>query len=556
MSHSRGKKRSGFVVQGTILAGASVLVRVIGLIYRIPLTNIIGDEGNALYSVAFEVYSIALLLSSYSLPLAVSKLVSIRVAKRELTNAYRVWKGAMVFSILVGALIAILVFLQAEFIADTIMKAPLSSYALKVLAPCLFIVAVLGVIRGYCQGIGTTIPTAISQVLEQVVNAIVSIVAASILFQMGAEVVDAEATTLLGPAYGAAGGTLGTVVGAFFALAFMTLIFVAYRPMLKKQLAREHDVEVESYSNIYKVLFLTIIPVVLSTAVYNISTVLDQGIYNNLMLAQGYSEAEYLSLWGIYTGKFRVLQNVPLGVTNAFATAVIPSIAAAVAAKNRKEAHKKINLAIRLSMIIGIPCAVAFLMLGSPILILLFGDSRTTSALIMALGSVSVVCYCLSTVSNAILQATDHMAIPLRNAAISLVVHLLALYLMLGVFKWGIYAVIASNIVFSLLMCILNSLALKKRLRFRQEKKKTFIIPAVSSLIMGTIALILIHLFELFMPQILATLLVFILAILMYGLLMVVLGGVTEKDLYEMPKGAKIAGILRKMRILHADMID
>ena len=169
------KKEKNFLVQGSILAIAGVITKIIGVIYRVPLMNIVGDEGMGYYSVAFSIYTVALMLTSYSLPLAVSKLVSARVARGEYKNAYKVFKGAMTFAILGGGLVSLIIFFGADFIADSVMHLDKSAYALRVLAPCILVVALLGVIRGFFQGNGSMVPTAVSQVVEQIVNAVASV---------------------------------------------------------------------------------------------------------------------------------------------------------------------------------------------------------------------------------------------------------------------------------------------------------------------------------------------------------------------------------------------
>lgn len=161
------KKRSesNFLVQGSILAAASIISRIIGLLYRIPLKSIIGDIGNDYYSTAMEIYSILLLISSYSLPLAVSKLVSTRMAKGQRKNAYRLFKGALIFALISGTAAGLIVFFGAGVITTYIVRTPLSIFALQVLAPTLLAVAVLGVIRGFFQGMGTMMPSAVSQLI-------------------------------------------------------------------------------------------------------------------------------------------------------------------------------------------------------------------------------------------------------------------------------------------------------------------------------------------------------------------------------------------------------
>ncbi len=544
------KKNPGFVLQGIILASASILVRIIGLIYRIPLTNILGDEGNAFYSNAFEVYNIALLLSSYSIPLAVSKLVSARVHIGERSNAFRVFKAAFVFAGTVGLVVSFIIFFGADYIADTIMKMPMSSYALKVLAPCLFVVAVLGVMRGYCQGIGTTIPTALSQVFEQIINAVVSIVAASYLFQFGMSLKEYQENQLLAPAYGAAGGTTGTIAGAIAALGFMIFVLFLYKKVIKKQIAREQFIVPESYRDIFKVLMLTIVPVVMSTGIYNINSIIDQAMYNNIMVSQGYTQAEYATLWGIFSGKYTVLLNVPLGISSALAVSVIPSLAAAYASKNRSEVYEKIGLAMRLSMLIAMPSFIVFLIYSRNIQELLFNDNTNTAMYILSLGSISVIFYCLSTITNAILQGIDRMVVPIRNALISLVIHLLSLYIMLEFLKWNIYGVIISKIIFALSMCILNSRALYRVIRYKQEYKKTFFLPLLAAVIMGVVSYGAHFGLTFLIPSKVNTVLTLVVAGGIYVIGLIKLKALDEEELMTIPKGGKIIKLLKKVHLL------
>ena len=164
---SNKKSSTSFLVQGSILAMASIISRIIGLVYRIPLTAIIGNKGNDYYGCAFEIYNILLIISSYSLPLAVSKLVSADMSLGRKKNVYRILKCALIFGLVSGTIAALILFFGAEFITGTIMKTPYSIFAVKVLVPTLIVVAVLGVMRGFFQGLGTMMPSAVSQILEQ-----------------------------------------------------------------------------------------------------------------------------------------------------------------------------------------------------------------------------------------------------------------------------------------------------------------------------------------------------------------------------------------------------
>ena len=545
------EKKDDFLVQGMILAVAMVMTKVIGVVYRIPLTNILGDEGNGFYGYAFEVYAMALMLSSLSLPTAVSKLVSARMAMGQRRNAFRVFLCSLGFSLVVGIFISVLIFFGAGTIASGFMESPLSVYALRVLAVGLFIVALLGVLRGYFQGLGTMMPTAVSQIIEQIINAVISIAGASILFKIGASKGKASGNDLLGPAYGAAGGTLGTVSGALFALLFLLFCMYAFRGHIKKGLKTDRTRRKESYGRILKILILTIIPVIFSTAIYNINQILDLTIFNQVLSAQGFAEKEYMALQGIYTGKYNTLINVPLAMANGLAASVIPSLTAAVTMGAKKEIRNKIDQTIRFTMLIAIPCFVGFVVLASPLMVLLYNDASAVPAATLALGAVTVILYSWSTVSNSILQGLDEMSTPAKNAGISLVVHLLALFLMLVVFKWNIYALVLSNVVFSLCMCILNARAIRKKIGYKQEVKKTFIRPMFAAVLMGVATYVVYLIFDIliggrFIPTILAVLV----AIIVYGVGVLKLGVLSRRDLLALPQGNKIYRVCEKIHLL------
>ena len=544
------KKSNSFLIQGVILAAAGIVTRLIGIAYRIPLNNILGDEGQGFYGYAFSIYNIALLLTSYSLPLAVSKLVSARVSQKQYRNAMRIFKGALSFALVVGAFVAAVIYFGADFIADKLMTVKLSAYALRVLAPGLFIVAVMGVIRGFFQGMGTMVPTAASQIIEQIVNAIVSIIGASYLIKMGKEVAEAKTNPSLPFAYGAAGGTLGTVMGALIGLVFLLILLKAYYPAMKRKSSRDKGHELESYGDVYKILLLTIAPVILSTAIYNISETLDLGIFGKVMFAQGHTDKEIAELSGMLTGKYNTLINIPLAVANALSASLIPSLTATVASGTRKQVNEKINMVIRFSMVIAIPCAVGFLVLGGPILDLLYNGNIDIPTKMLQLGAITVVFYCLSTVTNAILQGVNKMTTPVKHGAISLAVHLAALFIMLVVFKWGIYAVVAGNIVFSLSMCVLNSLALKRATKYKQEITKTFWIPCKSAILMGVITLGSYLLIVKLLPSAIATILALVIAVAVYGVALIKFGALSPEEVQTLPKGNSIYRLFIKLRLM------
>lgn len=549
---TKKKSESGFLVQGSILAVASIISRIIGLLYRIPLRSILGDYGNDYYGTAMEVYSILLIISSYSLPLAVSKLVSTRVARGERKNAYRLFKGALIFALISGTIVGLIVYFGAGFITAYIVNTPLSIFALKVLAPTLLIVAILGVVRGFFQGMGTMMPSAVSQLLEQIINAVVSIWAAYMLFGYGSRIGAVLGNSeQYGAAYGAAGGTIGTGVGALAALLFVAFVFVIYRPVYKHQMSRDRRKGSESYRNIFGVLIMTIIPVLLSTTIYNISSFLDVGIFKHVAAAQGYKEGTYSAMWGIFTGEYKVLINVPIAIASSLAASSVPSLATAFASRDLPQVRRKVASSIRFIMVIAFPCAVGMGVLASPILQLLFHDARELPARMIQVGAVSIVFYSLSTLSNGILQGIDRMKAPVKNAVITLVLHIGILIALMYGLDLNIYAVVWANTFFSFFMCVLNGRAIRRYLKYRQEVVRTFLIPGIASAIMGGAVY---GVYQLLMKLIkmnaVATILSIVVGVMVYGVFLLLMHGLTEKELKAFPKGYLIIRIAKKMHLL------
>lgn len=546
------KKESNFLVQGSILAVASIISRIIGLIYRIPLKSIIGDIGNDYYGTAMEIYSILLLISSYSLPLAVSKLVSTRMAKGQRKNAYRIFRGALIFAFVSGAAAGLIVYFGADFITTYIVRTPLSIFALKVLAPTLFVVAVLGVVRGFFQGMGTMMPSAVSQLIEQVINAVVSVWSAYMLFQYGTKigaVLGNPAT--YAEAYGAAGGTIGTGAGALAALLFTIFVFMIYRPVFRKMTERDRSKNVESYGTIFYVLIMTIIPVLLSTTIYNITSFLDLGVFKQIAALQGYKAKDYSTMWGVYVGEYKVLINVPIAIASSVSASSVPSLSTAFAAKDIPQVKRKVAYSIRFIMVIAIPCAVGMGVLASPILQLLFHDSRELPARMMQIGAVSIVFYSLSTLSNGILQGINRMNVPVKNALLALFLHIGILAALMYGLDLNIYAVVWANTFFSLLMCILNGMAIRKYLRYRQEIARTFIIPGISAAVMGA-AVYGSYYFMMKTIKInaVSTILSIVVGVCVYGTLLLLLRGLRENELRGFPMGNLIIRIAKKLRLM------
>lgn len=548
----KSSSKTNFLAQGTILVIASFVAKAIGMIYRIPLTHILGDDGNGYYSTANEIYTIILMISSFSLPLAVSRLVAEREYAGEVKNSYKVLICSLRFAAVTGGILSILTFLLGGVITKYVMGVELASYALRVLAPAIFLFALTGVLRGFFQGHGTMVPTAVSQIIEQIINAIVSVAGAYVMLQYGLKLGEKKGDAELGTALAAAGGTFGTVASVGVALLFMIVIYLGYRNGFKRRMKKDKTRRRESDRAIYRAITYTILPIVLSTLVYNISTIIDQGVFNHILAAMGFTQKQYATVWGIYSGKFRVLMNVPLSIASCLAPSVVPALTEAMANNDLREAGLRTRDTIRYTMVFTIPCAVGMAALARPIMMMLYGnnDSLALAAGIMQSGALLTVLLALSTLTTGILQGLGEMQAPLVHAATAVAIHLGFLVLFVVKFKWNIYGVVYANIIFGLIICLLNARSIRKKLHYRQEIKKTFLVPVIAAGVMGIAAYLVHRVFNLFAGNTISTILAVCVGAVVYGICLVKLGGILEREIRRLPKGDLLADLLIRLNIL------
>lgn len=551
---SNKSKSNSFIIQGSILAFAGILVRVIGLIYRIPLNRILGESGMGYYGTAFEIYNVLILLSSQSMPLAVSKIVSEKLEKKQYKNAHKVFKGALIYGITIGVIFGMLAFFGADWISVKIYKLPQVAIPLRILAPTLTVACVLGVLRGYFQGMGNMIPTSVSQIFEQIVNAVVSVIAAYELGAYGYSLSKmADESETFRASYSAAGGTLGTLCGAVTALIIMIIILYRHFGSINSNIRKDITKSVDSYGTITKVIVFTITPVLISTTIYNIGNLLDNPIFQNIMysISPESTEAQRSAVYGNYTGIYRTLTTMPIAIASALSTAIVPSLVRSYVAGDKSVVKNKIDMALKFSMIIAFPCGMGLSVLGVPINKLLFGSSGDGAAPMMVFSIFTVIAFSLSTISNAILQGIDKLRVPIKNSAISLGLHLIILPCLLIVFKLNIYGVVIGDILFGATVSVLNAMSIKKYLNYRQNMFETFVKPFICAGVMGAGCFGIYKLFNgLIKINAISTIVAIMVAVVIYALMLVITKTVTEDELLSMPKGAMIAKLMKKIHMI------
>ena len=554
MSEAKAKSsaaNNNFIVQGSILGIASIIVRLLGLIYQMPVARIIGDRGNGYYGYAYNVYAVILLISSFSIPIAVSKMISKSLASKKFKEAQKIFKASLILVGSFSGLLAILTFIFAPQLLTMFSENQAgATLALRVLSPVIFLSGILGVLRGYFQGYNTMVPTSFSQVIEGILNAIVSIVAAAII------VIPYKANAEKTAIYGAAGSTIGTGIGVLFGLAFMLFLYSGFSRVIKKRVRRDkHKVTME-YSEIIKLIFITVFPVLFSSVIFNILPVIDQNLFAGILEKKGVVSSDITILHGIYSVKYLKLVSVPVSIASALSSAIIPAIVFSVSNDDFDAANTQIDTAMKFTMLIAIPCTVGLMVLAEPIM-LLFGRVYTLPIAVHVLifGSINVIFSCVTTLTNAVLQGLDKMKYPVIHGIIAIAVHIAVTVYFLNK-NYGIYALLIGGIAFSIVMWVLNAFIIYRTTGYKKVLGNRFLRILLAALGMGILTFIVYFLFNLLLGEgleFIGLVLAFVVALASYLMFLYLFNAFTSTDYEMLPLGDKLLALGIKLRLVETE---
>lgn len=543
------EKKGAVVRQAAFLMAAQLICSVVGLLYRSPLHLIMGDVGDGYYTYAYEWYTIILLISSYSIPTAISKVMAERLAVGQYRNAQRVFHASLYYVLAVGGVGAAVAFFGAPFFLS---KQPDAVLALRVLAPTILMSGFLGCLRGYFQAQNNMMPTGISRVVEQIVNAIMSVFAAWLLTRpyLGSE-------NLTGK-FGAAGGTIGTGSGVLAGIAFMGFMYILRRKMYLKQVASDRSAKDETYAEVFRTIFLMVTPIIFATCIYNATAIVDQNIFTYAMSWRGVEAMEISRQYALFGYRFKPIVNIPVALSSATSTALIPAVATAMASNDRQDATDKINECMRLSTFIAIPAFIGLAVLSYPVIRILYPTGDVAgAALILTFGAVSVIFYSLSTVTNGVLQGLGHPSIPVRNAAISLAINAVVAFVTVAFTGMGVMGVLLSTVVYSLSVMVLNAGALRKIIGYTHDMDRLFIQPLRAALVMGIVVGVLFwgpykllpQIFDRYIMSAALTAVCVLIGVLVYTVIYTKSTGMTDEEMRRLPMGTRLLVILRKLHL-------
>ncbi len=530
---SMPKSKGRPLLQGAFLLMASnIVVKLIGVIYKIPLTNLIGGYGMGFFNSAYEVHLLLLAFSTAGLPVAVSKMVSESLALGRRTEAHKILRVTLVAFTALGLAGALAMLLGANAFSGLI-GSPLTRYSIVALAPATLFFSVTAVFRGYYQGFQNMMPTAFSQVAEALVKLAAGLGLAGFLLSAG-----------FGAEYVAAGAIAGTTLSTLLAAVLVAGCFLlpSYRSQYGK--AAQQGGECRSSAAILGHIFTIVLPISVGALVVNLTGFLDLFLIMNRLNTLGASQMQAVTSYGAYKSCAQTLFNLPPSIIASINISVVPAVAAVYARKNNVRLAGIVSTAVRVTLLLAIPCAIGLMVLAQPILAMLFPvrpqEVALAAPLLQVLGPASLL-VCLASLSTAILQAVGKAVLPVLSLLAGGLVKLAANYLLIGNPRLGILgAPIATNLCY--LAILLINLGHLRRCGIRLLSLAVTLRPLLAGLLMGAFAQLANSLLGRWLgSQALGTLAAVGLSAVAYMGLLVLVGGVRRSDLGVLPGGHRLA---------------
>ena len=537
------KKKNTFAKNVLMLMFSQVLIKLLGLIYRLAITNVkgFGDVGNGYYSAGYQVYAVLLIISSQGIPGAVSKLVSNKVAKGKYNEAHRVFKVSMVVFGIIGFIASLLLLLSANFVSSKILNVPDVSYVLKVLSPAIFFVCVSAVIRGYFAGLGTMKASSISQALEQFFNCVLTITFVYAL--IGKE-----------PYIMAAGGNLSTTLAILISFSYL---IVFYKKNIKEWREESDDVVIttkEENKKMVKMIIATAIPLTVGSVISVVTSFIDtvtvsnciQIAYSGILKSKILLEKEAMRLTGILS-KVDTLVNLPLAVNLSFYSALIPEITAAISKKDFKSASKKISFSISSSLLILIPCAIGFIVLADPILKMLYPNA-SDGAHILQIAAVTMVFVGINHTIQGSLFGLGKMYTPALALLIGCVIKIGLNLVLITNPNINIYGAVISSFICQFVVFMIVYITMKRNIKVKFEPVKHIIKPLLAGLIMGAVIFFINYLFNGVIRNSILTIINIMIGAVVYLISVFALKILSKDEILMLPKGKKIYNLLVKLK--------
>lgn len=541
-------KGQNFLHGAAILTAGVIIMKVLGAIYKIPIGNILGDEGYSMFISAYNIYNIFFILTTAGLPIALSRLVAEADANGRAKQEQKLFKVALALFTAVGAVFALIMFFGNEWLAAKYLENPDAALSIRAMSPAILLVCMVSAYRGYCQGNGNMIPTTIDEVLEVLFKVIAGLLFSTLMLKAG-----------LGLPMASAGAVLGVAVGGVVSLAFM----VFYKRRHYSELAApytggvdpndvpEDDDIVDPTGKIIKDLIRIGIPIAIGSCIMAILNSIDSKLcMNRLQSAAGFSYLDAKILYGVY-GKAQTLFNLPAAFITPLTISVVPAIAAALARGNEEEAGKVTSDSMRISAVLSLPMGVGLAVLSYSIMNVIYPGSHGSGPALLAIMGIASFFVCIVLMENAILQASGKEKLPMVSMITGSVVKIIVNWFLVARPEINIYGAPVGTLVGYAVMAGMNFVFMCRTLKSRPSIVRIFARPGLACAIMGITAwgsykLLALALGNGSWTRTAAEMCVAILlAVVVYLAAVIKLRAIDSADMKLIPGGEKIARVLR-----------
>lgn len=571
MSNTKRESSQSFMNNVTVILISQILVKLLGAVYRMVITNVdgFGDQGNGLYNVGFQIYTLLLAISSVGIPNAISKMTSERIALNDYKGAHKIFKTALVLFSIIGFAASLILFFGADLFAGLI-HYERSQNVMRALAPSLLFVCVSSVIRGYFTGMKNMRATSNSQVLEQIFKCTLTIV---FVYACAFIIPDQnpDKTPLM-----AAWANFATSAATVISMLYLMYFYYKRKSGIQEKIKNSTGETLSLSGRRLMIGILMIsIPISLGSIITAINRVIDtatisRGIeiaFNSLIPSHGSTGAiinptasqlnlEIERLSGLLS-KSDILYNMPLAVNFAFSTVLVPSVAGALAVKNYKEASSKISYSLLVSILIILPCAIGLITLAQPVYKIIYFNAPEGYDLLQ-LVSVSLIFAALAQTMTGSLQGLGKVYVPAISLLFGCAAKIILNVLLIRIPSVNIYGAAISSIACQFISCAICFIVLARNCRLEISPVKYIFKPLLAGIVMGIVAVGLYKLIIMFtgmsfVTNLAATVITIVFAAIVYFFMVFALKILSEEEIRQLPAGNKIYKGLTKIGLYKAE---
>lgn len=523
-----------------ILTVSNLIVKAIGLMFKIPMNHIVGDEGMGYYNAAYTIYTYLYMVSTAGLPTAISIMVADSRAAGKIRQVKRILRVSLALFFIIGV-VGMLVMLLGAGPLSVMIGAENTKYCIMAIAPTLFFICISSALRGYFQGYQSMLPTAVSQLTEAVCKLGVGITLALYAIRM-------DQPIYIVAAYAAIGLTIGAALGMMF-LTFAKLLFKEKQYDAEYVAVAGVDETMLPQKTLLKKLVIVALPITISASVMSLTNLIDAAIVQQLLQSTGLTQVAATSLYGNYTSLAVPMFNLPPVLIYPISYSIVPLLSAAKKKGDHERCHLVMESSMRVAMLIGIPCGLGLSALSRPILDLFYkASSVELAAPLLTLLAPSTAFICILSVTNAILQANGFERKPLISMLTGACVKIITNYFLIQMI--GMKGTPISTFLCYLTVTVMNLYFVHKYVGVMPKLSGLFGKPLLASIACAVVAFFSYEMLDRYMSGKIATFAAICLAALVYLILIFLLRGVSGDDVKLLPKGEKIYKLLNKLRLI------